>query len=580
VWCTHMPIYVRQKTLVIPTIFMAWTGDALGFLQPMIRSSERLSAAAVRMLRAIGGQDAQEVDHVWSSLGCEQEYFLVDRGLYMQRPDLVATGRAIFGRLPAKSQQLDDHYFGSIPPRVLAYMQETERELWRYGVPVKTRHNEVAPGQFETAPIFEESTVAIAHNNLEMNVMQTIARRHGLEMLLHEKPFGGVNGSGKHNNYSFCTNTGVNLFEPTANPIASKPFLAALAATIRAVDVHPDMLRASIAVYGNDFRLGAAEAPPAIMSIFLGSQLEDVVQGIVDGELIGKKEPSPPPAPRKMNLTHNNPAPVLHTGDRNRTSPMAFTGNKFEFRAVGSSQNCCLPMMVINTITAESMEFIATEIETRVAAGGLDRDAAFGQVVTEIITKHRRVVFNGDGYSEEWVKEAEARGLPNLRSAAEAIDKFTDEKNVALFRDVLSEAELAARREVALEQYTLAIDIEAKTAVYMAKSMILPCAQRRQTEFAKSVSAVSAVAGIDISSQKDELKSVVETVTAFAGAIHDVETALGSKPHNDAKAEAFYMRNTVFPKIEALRNLGNTLEVVAEDRDWPLPTFAELLFSR
>ena len=474
-WDPTSPAFILENPngalLCIPTAFASWTGEALDHKIPLLRSMDALSKSAIRALKLFGNSDAARV---FTTVGPEQEYFLIDEQYYFERPDLITTGRTLFGAKPPKGHELDDHYFGSIPERILAYMLDTERELQKLGVPVKTRHNEVAPNQYELAPIFENSNVGADHQQLTMQIMQNVARRYGLVCLLHEKPFAGVNGSGKHNNWSMGTDDGENLLDPGDTPHENLQFLFFCAAVIQAVNKHQGLLRASIASPGQDHRLGANEAPPAIISIFLGTELEKVFDAIERGEVgestpesfLGLGTPVLPPLP-------------MHGGDRNRTSPFAFTGNKFEFRALGSSMSLSLPNTVLNTIVAEAIDYLAEELEDALEAGA-DLEAALRPILQRSYAANKQIVFGGDNYSEEWHAEAESRGLLNLRATPDALPYLTNDDTVTLFSNygVLSQRELESRYEVFLEQYVTKLNIEAETAASIAKTMLLPAAAR------------------------------------------------------------------------------------------------------
>ncbi|HVH01113.1 MAG TPA: glutamine synthetase III, partial [Miltoncostaeaceae bacterium] len=470
-WDPTSPAFIMENPngayLCIPTAFASWTGEALDTKIPLLRSMEALSKAALRALALFGDHTASRV---FTTIGPEQEYFLIDEVFFYERPDLVNTGRTLFGAKPPKGHELDDHYFGSIPERVLAWMLEVEYELAKLGVPIKTRHNEVAPAQYEVAPVFESSNVGTDHQQLCMQVMKTVARRYDLVCLLHEKPFAGVNGSGKHNNWSFGTDTGINLLDPGETPHENLQFLFFCTAVLSAVDTHQELLRASIASPGQDHRLGANEAPPAIISIFLGAELEKVFQAIASGE----GDPHTPAAVLGLGTPVLPPLP-MHGGDRNRTSPFAFTGNKFEFRALGSSMSLSFPNTVLNTIAAEAIDDLADRLESQVE-GGTDLDEALAAVVKEAYGDHKRVIFAGDNYADEWHAEAEARGLKNLRTTPDALPALISPSTVEIFGryDVLSVRELEARYEILAEQYTTSINIEAETAAQIARTMLLP----------------------------------------------------------------------------------------------------------
>jgi glutamine synthetase len=578
-WDPTSPAFIRETamgaTLCIPTAFCSWTGDALDKKTPLLRSCEALNKSALRMLKVLGDE---KTEYVYPTVGAEQEYFLVDREFYLQRPDLIATGRTLFGAQPPKGQQLEDHYFGSISPRVLAYMHEVERELWKLGVPVKTRHNEVAPSQFEIAPIFERTTVSTDHNMLTMEVLRQVAQRHGFQCLLHEKPFAGVNGSGKHNNWSIATSAGENLLEPGHTPDENMRFIVFLTATIRAVDLHAELLRMTIATAGNDHRLGANEAPPAIISIYLGEQLSAVVDALITGEPRGSKGGES--GTMKLGVSTLPPLPRDAT-DRNRTSPFAFTGNKFEFRAVGSSQSISQPNTVLNTIMAESLRIIADEIEAKVAAG-TSREQAVQQTVQAVLAKHQRVIFNGNGYSAEWHAEAAKRGLPNLPTAVDAIGQFSTDETVAMFERhaVLSKRECDSRTNVMFEAYAKAISIEAQSAITLASSVLLPAAFRFQREFAESIEAARRVGAKSLARQEKRLQDLAVRIDVALAALESLENAYEeSEAHADsAETHARGCRDALVPANLALREACDALETIVDNDLWPLPKYEEMLF--
>ena len=575
-WDPTSPAFLREttngSTLCIPTAFCSWTGEALDEKTPLLRSSEALNREAVRLLRLLGDD---KVQYVYPTLGCEQEYFLVDRDLYMLRPDLVATGRTLFGAKPPKGQELEDHYFGSIAPRVLAFMQEVETELWKLGVPVKTRHNEVAPSQYELAPIFERSTIAVDHNMLCMEVLKQVAQKHGFQCLLHEKPYAGINGSGKHNNWSVATDTGENLLEPGKSPEQNMRFMVMLAAVMRAVDVHADLLRTTIAHAGNDHRLGANEAPPAILSIYLGEQLTDVVDAMIAGTGRGSERKR---ETMRLGVSVLPPLPRDAT-DRNRTSPFAFTGNKFEFRAVGSSQACGKPNSVLNTIVADAMSHISDEIERAKGKKGLE--AAVNDVVVDLFKKHKRILFNGNGYSSQWHAEAQKRGLPNFRNAVDAIGNFGSKKNAELFErfSVLSAKEVESRMHIMFEAYCKAIAIEGQSALSIARTMLLPAAQRTQLTVAQSVAAAKA-AGMKVKSQEKQLKEMCGLIDAFVDAIDGLQAEFEHAEAHDGSPDkhAKTYRDKVVPAMGKLRTVADQLETMVDDAEWPLPKYREILF--
>ncbi len=587
-WDPTSPAFLMRGencvTLCIPTAFVSWTGEALDKKTPLLRSMDAISMQAMRILRLFGS--AEGVKRVSTTVGPEQEYFLVDRNLYFARPDLVTCDRTLFGAQPPKGQQLSDHYFGSIPSRVLAFMAEVERELYRIGVPVKTRHNEVAPGQFEIAPVFEQSNVAVDHQMVLMEALQRIAPRYGLHAIMHEKPFAGVNGSGKHNNWSMCTDTGVNLLNPKDETHTNMQFLVFLCAVIRAVDLHGDLLRASVASSGNDHRLGANEAPPAIISIFLGDMLTDIIEQLekglptrtIKGGAIDLGARSLPQIPRD-------------TGDRNRTSPFAFTGNKFEFRAPGASMTAAWPNTIINTIVAESLDYLATELEK--AAGARPTDAklkgAVKSVLKKVVKQHKRIIFNGDNYAKKWEKEAEKRGLPNLRDSVEALPVLRTKKAVDLFRKygVMNKAEVDGRVHILLEKYAMQLQIEAEQMVLIARQAILPAALEHQANLAEAVASTQA-AGVEADHVQKMLEEFVALVTAFSKATDALDAA---RPGNglsgahggeseDPLKLARMMRDKVIPKMNILRELGDKLEQHVAGDLWPLPTYRELLFIK
>ncbi len=575
-WDPTSPAYIRETpngtTLVIPTVFVSWTGEALDKKTPLLRSMEALSIQALRILRLFGNLEARKV---YTTVGPEQEYFLIDKNFFYARPDLINCGRTLFGAKPPKGQELEDQYFGTIPDRVIACMADCEAEMFKLGIPVKTRHNEVAPSQYEIAPIFEDSNLATDHNQLTMDVMRRTAEEYGLCCLLHEKPFAGINGSGKHNNWSMSTDTGENLLNPGDNPHDNAQFLVFCVAVIRAVAKYPDLLRVSVASAGNDHRLGANEAPPAIISIFLGDQLQDVMDQLEASNLKSTKQGGF----MEVGVT-TLPQLPRDAGDRNRTSPFAFTGNKFEFRAVGSSFSIGGPNTVLNTIVAESIDSIATKLEMDVQAGK-PLNKAIQDLLPGILKESKKVIFNGNGYSEEWHKEAEKRGLPNLRSTVDAIPAIISKASIELFSKykVLTEKELHSRYEIFSEKYVKEITIEANMMVHMAKTMILPAAMRYQGEVAESLNAAKA-AGVDISAQLDELKVLASTIAKFQTTTKALEAAVNHHAAGDTYSHAKYMKEKVVSVMEDLRMLGDTLETLVADDLWPLPTYREMLFIK
>ena len=576
-WDPTSPAFLMREpsavTLVIPTAFVSWTGEALDTKIPLLRSMEALSHQALRILRLFGTD--RGVSRVYTTVGPEQEYFLVDRELYFKRPDLVICERTLFGARPPKGQQLEDHYFGAIPPRVLACMAEVERELWRLGVPVKTRHNEVAPGQYEIAPLFEMSQLASDHQMLIMETLKRVAPRHGLAALLHEKPFAGVNGSGKHNNWSMSTDQGHNLLDPQDETHTNMQFLVFLLAVIRAVDLHADLLRASIASAGNDHRLGANEAPPAIISVFLGDMLEDILDQVEKGQLRRTLKGG------VIDLgARTLPQLSRHSGDRNRTSPFAFTGNKFEFRAVGSSQSIAWPNTVLNTIVAESLDEMATALERAVGKAPTPArvQAAALALLRKVVKQHRRVIFGGDNYSPEWHREAERRGLPHLRDSVESFAALRARKNAELFRKygVLSKAEFDSRVTVAYEKYNKQLTIEAETAVAIARTHILPAALQHQARLAAAVSATES-AGVKAADTLAALGEFVNLVSRFQESITALEK-VSAHGDDDPVKHAAWIRDKVKPAMAQLRTYADALETHVSADLWPLPTYRELLF--
>ncbi len=562
-------------TLCIPTAFVSWTGEALDTKIPLLRSMEALSKQAMRILKVFGTDEG--VARVFTTVGPEQEYFLVDRNHFFARPDLLACERSLFGAKPPKGQQLEDHYFGTIPARVLAFMNEVERELWRLGVPVKTRHNEVAPGQYEIAPLFEASHIASDHQMLCMETLKRVATRHGLAALIHEKPFAGVNGSGKHNNWSMATDTGVNLLDPQDDTHTNMQFLVFLVAVIRAVDLHADLLRASIASAANDHRLGANEAPPAIISIFLGSMLSDLLEQVEQG--------LPKRTLRGGTLdlgARTLPQLPRHSGDRNRTSPFAFTGNKFEFRAVGSSASIAWPNTVLNTIVAESLDYFATELEK--AVGAKASPAKLQEAVLKLlkreIKEHKRVIFDGDNYSAEWHAEAAKRGLPILKDSVEAFPVLKSKKTVELFKayGVLNKAEVESRFHIAVEKYVKQLLIEGETMAHIARTQILPAALKHQALLADAV-ARTIQAGVSATEQKGALERFVGYANRLRDAIGKLEKAM-EMHDGDPMAHAKHIKEHLLPAMAEVRAAGDHLETVVTAEYWPLPTYREMLFLR
>ena len=570
-WDCTSPAFIKDGSLCIPTAFCSYNGEALDKKTPLLRSMEVLNKQAMRVLRALGNTTSKKVI---TTVGPEQEYFLIDKKMYDARKDIILTGRTLFGAKPSKGQELEDHYFGVIKPRISAYMKDLDEELWKLGISAKTKHNEVAPGQHELAPIFSTTNIATDNNQLTMEVMKKVADKHGLYCLLHEKPFAGVNGSGKHNNWSMSTDDGMNLLEPGTSPHENKQFLLFLCAVIKAVDEYPDLLRVSAANAGNDHRLGANEAPPAIISIFLGDQLEDVLEQIVKGPATSSKSSSE--LTIGVNTLPNLPKDAT---DRNRTSPFAFTGNKFEFRMVPSSASigCC--NYVLNTIVAETLDEVAGRLEK-----ASNVDAEIQAILTEIAKDHKRVIFNGNGYSDEWVEEAARRGLPNIKSTVEASKAMISEKNLAVLEKygVLSRKEAEARYEIVLENYNKIINIEALTTLEIAKRQILPAAMKYASSLAESINAIKAT-GVQASVLvQSELLTKVSDLTVKLNENIGLLEAVVEKADNfdgDIYDLGMMYRYEVFEEMQNLRECADKLEVVVDKEFWPLPTYEDMLFN-
>jgi len=575
-WDPSSPAFILDNpngaTLVIPTMFLSWTGDALDKKTPLLRSMDVLSRQAVRVLRIFGNH---AVKRVYTTVGAEQEYFLIDRRFYLHRPDLVATGRTLFGAKPPKGQELDDNYFGSIHERVISYMAEAEYELLRLGVPIKTRHNEVAPGQYEIAPTFETSNLATDHQMMTMEVLRRVAGKHGFACLLHEKPFAGINGSGKHNNWSMSTDEGENLLEPGDTPHANAQFLVFCAAAVRAVHRHAGLLRLTVCGAGNDHRLGANEAPPAIISVFLGAQLSDVFSQLE----AGAAETSKTADSIEVGISMLPKLP-RDAGDRNRTSPFAFTGNKFEWRGVGSSQNISGSNTVLNAAVAESLDYIASTLEAAIAEGK-ELNAAVHELLAEMSREFKPVLFDGDNYCAEWHAEAARRGLPNLKSTVDCVPLATSAEAVELFckYGIYSERELHSRQEILLENYATQVAIEAETASMMAHTMILPAALKHQADVAAAVNGVRS-AGVEDAVQSALLTEIVTTVSDFCRAAGELDDAKNAEPPEDVLEHARHQHDVVIPAMNRLRELGDRLELLVDSTYWPLPTYAEMLFIR
>lgn len=570
-WDCTSPAFIKDDSLCIPTAFCSYTGVALDKKTPLLRSMEAISKQALRVLKALGNTTSNKVI---TTVGPEQEYFIVDKKLYEQRKDLIFTGRTLFGAKPPKGQELEDHYFGSIKERISAYMKELDEELWKLGILAKTKHNEVAPAQHELAPIFSTTNIATDHNQLTMDTMKKVALRHDLVCLLHEKPFAGINGSGKHNNWSMGTDDGINLLDPGHTPHENEQFLVFLCSVIKAVDEYADLLRVSAANPGNDHRLGANEAPPAIISIFLGEQLQDILEQIENGGATSSKTGGH----MEIGVTTLPPLPKDAT-DRNRTSPFAFTGNKFEFRMCPSSASIAGPNFITNTIVAEVLSEVADRLEK-----AADVNVEVKAILTEFVTKHKRVVFNGNGYSDEWVVEAEKRGLKNLKTTVEAIKALISEKNIAVMEKhgVLSRVEMESRYEISLENYIKSINIEALTMIEMANRQILPAVIKFATSLANSINTIKST-GVeaDLTVQTELLTEVSSLTAALKKNIAALEGAVekASNAHGDTYEQASLFRFDVFEKMAEVREVADTLETIVDKDMWPMPTYAELLFN-
>ena len=574
-WDCTSPAFVKRDAtgviLCIPTAFCSYTGEALDKKTPLLRSMEALNTQALRILRLFGNTTSKRVV---PSVGIEQEYFLVDRQKYLKRKDLIFTGRTLFGAMPPKGQELEDHYFGSIRERIGSYMKDLNKELWKLGVSAKTQHNEVAPAQHELAPIYEQGNIAEDHNQLTMEIMKRVAERHGMVCLLHEKPFAGVNGSGKHDNWSITTDDGINMLDPGKTPHENKQFLLVLTAIMKAVDKHADLLRESAANPGNDHRLGANEAPPAIVSIFLGDQLGDVLNQLVS---TGDATSSIKAGKLKTGVS-TLPNLAKDATDRNRTSPFAFTGNKFEFRSVGSSDSVANPNIVLNTIVAEAFCEVADELEK-----AEDFDLAVHDMIKKLATEHQRIVFNGNGYAPEWVQEAQRRGLPNIRTMVDAIPALVTDKAVALFEKfgVFTRAELESRQEIQYEAYAKAINIEARAMIDIASKQIIPAVIKATTELSSSINAVKAACPeADISAQHDLL---VHTSRLLAETKHALEVlkrvTLEAGRKAEGKEQAVFFKDVVQGTMEALRRPVDELEMIVDKDLWPMPSYGDLIFE-
>ena len=570
-WDPTSPAFVKDGTLCIPTAFMSYTGDVLDKKTPLLRSMDRINHEAVRILRLFGMDDVTRVD---ATVGPEQEYFLIDKALYDRRKDLRYTGRTLFGARSPKGQQLDDHYFGAIKARVKAYMAELDVELWKLGIYAKTEHNEVAPAQHELAPVFTTVNIAADHNQLTMELMKRIAMKHGMVCLLHEKPFKGVNGSGKHNNWSLSTNTGLNLLKPGKKPEENTLFLLFLSAVIKAVDEHQDLLRLSVATAGNDHRLGGDEAPPAIISMFLGDDLNAVVNAIIKGDDYESQG-------KVLMETGAESLPAIRkdTTDRNRTSPFAFTGNKFEFRSLGSALNISCPNIMLNTIVADALSSFSDELE-----GAADVHSACRRLIRKTLSEHNRIIFNGDGYTDDWVREAEHRGLLNLTSTPEALARYTDEKNIVLFERnrIFSRREVEARQEILLENYVKIIELEALTMLDMAKKDILPSISAFTGKTCATIERKRSVSpDIRVDAELRLVTKLSSLLADFSDRIEALEEKLdGAKGSgDDILDKARYYCDNVFTAMEELRRVSDEMEMCTASKYWPYPSYGELLFS-
>lgn len=586
-WDPTSPAFLMEstngKTLCIPTVFCSYSGAALDKKTPLLRSLEALNKSCVRLLHTLGNRS---VKRTISTVGPEQEYFLIDEAFYLARPDIINCGRALFGARPPKGQEMEDHYWGSIKERVLAFMMDAESELYKLGVPVKTRHNEVAPAQFEVAPMFEQSNIACDHNLLLMEVFRKTAQKHGLRCLFHEKPFSGVNGSGKHNNWSIADDEGNNLLEPGSTPLENTQFLVLLTAVVRAVNKYSGLLRAGIAHAGNDHRLGANEAPPAIMSIYLGDQLTEVVNALIAGQKEMKS------ALGKVNLKFGvSTLPDLprDDSDRNRTSPFAFTGNKFEFRALGSSQSIAFPNTLLNTMVAESLDYINNELE-QLLKGGADINAAAEKVVRETLKENQRILFNGDNYSQEWHEEAARRGLPNLHNTVEALPELvkSEAKELLVNYGIFTEDELVGRYNVFVAQFCRTVNIEWLLTKTIARTMILPAALEYQARVANTIfQTKNAVSSINLSVEENMLRDLTEKISVLLLALERLEQPMnnngnGGGGHGHGESESYVMakfyQDEVIPSMQAVRDAADELEVLVDDSIWPLPKFREMLY--
>ncbi len=580
-WDPTSPAFIYGTTLCIPTVFVAYTGEALDYKTPLLRALQAVDTAAT----AVAKYFDKNVKKVNASLGWEQEYFLIDSALVNARPDIVMTGRTLLGHSPAKGQQLDDHYFGSIPSRALNFMMDLEVECMLLGIPVKTRHNEVAPNQFELAPIYEETNLAVDHNSLLMDVMDKVGARHNFKVLFHEKPFAGVNGSGKHNNWSLSTNTGVNLLSPGKTPMSNLQFLTFFINTIKAINENEELMRAGIASASNDHRLGANEAPPAIMSVFIGEQLTAVLkelEGVTDGKLSPQEKTD-----LKLNVVGKIPEILLDNTDRNRTSPFAFTGNKFEFRAVGSKANCANPMTILNTIIAKQLKDFKKEVDELIVEKELKKDEAVFNVLREYIKQSKNILFEGNGYGSEWEKEAEKRGLSNNKTTPEALKAKISEKNLSLFEEmgVMNRIESESRYEIEIEEYVMRIQIEGRVLGDIARNHVIPTAIRYQNTLIKNVSGLKGLYGDDFKKYAKEQMGILEEISEHIGKINTkvnemTEARKKANKLEDLEKMASDYCTKVRPLFEEIRYSCDKLELLIDDELWPLVKYRELLFTR
>ena len=567
VWDPSSYPFIKDNTLCIPTVFYSYGGASLDKKTPLLRSMELMNRETLRILKLFGNED---VTHITTSVGPEQEYFLIARDLYNQREDLILTGRTLFGAQPPKGQEMENHYYGTIKPRVFAFMQELDEELWKLGVLAKTEHNEVAPSQHELAPIYSDTNTATDHNQLTMEMMKRVAQRHGLACLLHEKPFAGVNGSGKHNNWSISTNTGVNLLEPGDSPKENAQFLLFLVAVIKAVDEYQDLLRISVASASNDHRLGANEAPPAIISMFLGDELTEVLRSLLDDDEAAAVDKS------EMKVgVHILPRFPRDTTDRNRTSPFAFTGNKFEFRSVGSTQSISAPNVILNTIVAEELSQFSDILEQ-----AEDFNTTLHKLIVDTLREHKRIIFNGNGYSDEWIKEAESRGLLNLKTTVDALPYFINEKNVQLFtkHKIYTSEEIHSRYEIYLDTYSRTIEIEALTMFDMVSKNIMPACIRYSRLLGETLSTKKSL-GIPSEAEENLLTRISEHMSALYEKNEALISAQKAHPSSDPLFEAAYYRDCVIPLMKELRTTVDALELLIGEEYWPLPSYTKMLYS-